>query len=144
MRLAKITRLDSDNNAIEFEDGYKLFSFHETDCCERHWMDVGILTMEDVEGLVFKLDGDLVRPIKYYGLELIPTNGYPVKIPCYSENNGYYSNDLTVILKDPRGNTLYEWNLTDYQVPYCYENENFHREEKKRERIKRQKWTETK
>jgi hypothetical protein len=42
----------------EFEKNIKLFSEHECDCCENHWLDFEHITMSDFEGLEFDFTND--------------------------------------------------------------------------------------
>lgn len=93
----KVINIDSD--FIYFENGIKLFSNHESDCCESHDLYMGDLTMKDFEGLEFDLSTDtFFTKIEGYGIELNPISGYPVKIPGHGSNNGYYSTNLTLYL----------------------------------------------
>ena len=97
MKRLKVVRLDSDT--IEFETGIKLYSDHDQDCCESHYLCFDDLTMRDFDGLKFDLtNDDFFNRIEDYGIELIPTNGLSVKIPGYACNNGYYSSQLDLIL----------------------------------------------
>ena len=87
---------------LMFEDGSVLFSNHDRDCCEHHWLDFSGLTLEDFEGMDFDLESDnFFERIKGYGIALLPTNGHPVRVPGYGGNNGYYSDQLDLILKRP-------------------------------------------
>lgn len=38
-----------------------------------------------------------------YGIELIPVKGHSVKIPGYGSNNGYYLDNLSLVLLDING-----------------------------------------
>lgn len=87
-------------DSLLFSDGTKLYSNHETDCCESHYLDLSHLSLEDFEGLEFDLSNDsFFNRIEDYGIELVPVRGFSVKIPGYGFNNGYYSNQLTLILE---------------------------------------------
>ena len=87
-----------------FENGVILSSYHETDCCESHYLDMADLTLEDFEGLEFDLTNDsFFKRIEDYGIELIPIRGHSVKIPGYGSNNGYYSDKLDLTLSDGKG-----------------------------------------
>jgi hypothetical protein len=97
----KVIKFDS--ASIEFENGVKLYSYHESDCYESHSLSLDDLTMADFEGLKFDLSNDnFFKRIEYYGIELIPINGHSVKIPGYGYNNGYYSTDLLLILSNDK------------------------------------------
>lgn len=95
----KVTAIDKSNDTIEFNNGIKLFSYHLPECCEHHYLSLADLTMSDFEGLEFDLSNDnFFDRIVGYGIALKPINGYPVRIPGYGSNNGYYSTDLTLVL----------------------------------------------
>lgn len=101
-----------DEFEIKFSKGYKLYSNHEQDCCESHYIHLLDLTSDDYEGLEFDLDSEYFERIEDYGIALKPINGHPLRIPCYGNNNGYYSHNLTLVLE---GNG----NLTEYDITEC-------------------------
>ena len=97
MKNLKVIKIDSET--VEFENGLKLYSNHDSDCCESHYLSLEDLTMEDFDGLEFDLNNDdFFKRIEDYGIELIPIKGHSVKIPGYGYNNGYYSSQLDLIL----------------------------------------------
>ena len=99
MNKLKVVKVNSDE--IEFENGIKLYSNHDSDCCESHQLTLSDLTIEDFEGLEFDLTNDnFFRRIVDFGIELIPIRGFSVKIPGHGYNNGYYSCQLDLILTD--------------------------------------------
>jgi len=62
------------------------------------------LTLADFDGLEFDLSSDyFFERIEGYGIALTPLAGHPVRIPGYGSNNGYYSADLTLVLRDVTG-----------------------------------------
>lgn len=98
---SKVLQVNQD--AIEFENGIKLFSSHDQDCCESHYLSFADLTIDDFKGLEFDLTGDdWFKKIDGYGIELIPNVGHSVKIPGYGFNNGYYSSQLTLWISDEK------------------------------------------
>lgn len=99
-----------------FDDGFKLESEHYRDCCESHYLSTSDLTLEDFRGLEFNLlpDGSFFNRIPNYGIELVPLNGWSVKIPGYGSNNGYYSSQLDLVLYK-YGKQLAEWDITECQ-----------------------------
>ena len=112
MENLKVIRINNDE--VEFENGVKLYSNHESDCCESHYLSMSDLTIEDFEGLRFDLTNDnFFKRIDDYGIELIPTNGHSVKIPGYGSNNGYYSSQLDLILTN--GNDF----TKEYDISEC-------------------------
>ena len=96
----KVTKVNE--GSVEFEDGSQLYSDHEQDCCENHYLWFGDVTLEDFDGLEFDLSGDdFFKRIEGYGIELVPVHGHSVKVPGYGYNNGYYSSNLDLILTSP-------------------------------------------
>jgi hypothetical protein len=108
MEKLKVINIGSD--AIEFENGVKLYSNHETDCCEYHKLNLSDLTIADFEGLEFDLTNDgFFNRIPDYGIELIPLHGHSVKIAGHGYNNAYYSDQLDMIIeKDGKENKRYD------------------------------------
>lgn len=99
---AKVTKVDDES--IDFDNGVSLYSNHDTDCCENHYLSMRDLTIADFDGLEFDLAGDIFfERIDGYGIALLPVNGHPVRIPGYGSNNGYYSSHLDLVLSDGKG-----------------------------------------
>ena len=97
MKNLKVVKINSDE--LEFENGITLYSDHDQDCCEHHYLDLSDLTIDDFDGLEFDLtNNNFFKRIEDYGIELIPIKGHSVKIPGYGSNNGYYSSNLDLIL----------------------------------------------
>jgi hypothetical protein len=115
LKEVKVTAINKSNETIEFSNGIKLFSYHYTECCERHYLSLNDLTMSDFEGLEFDLtNDDFFERIEGYGIALKPTNGHPVRIPGYGSNNGYYSSDLSLILTN-HNDFAREYNISECQ-----------------------------
>jgi hypothetical protein len=103
-------------NGLEFDNGMLLSSYHEQDCCEYHYLSFYDLGLEDFEGLEFDLSNDdFFEKIEGYGIALKPTNGYPIRIPGYSDNNGDYSSDLELIICSKDGKEIYK----RYDISEC-------------------------
>lgn len=97
MNKLKVVQIDGDT--LIFENNVKLYSDHEGDCCEQHYLSMSDLTLDDFEGLEFDLTNDnFFKRIEGYGIELVPIRGHSVKIPGYAENNGFYSSNLSLIV----------------------------------------------
>jgi len=110
---AKVVKLEDEQ--IEFDNGIKLFSNHDTDCCENHYLSFKDLTMADFEDLEFDLESDtFFKKIEDYGIELIPINGHSVKVPGYGYNNGYYGTNLELCLSGEGFNKSFD--ITECQV----------------------------
>lgn len=84
----------------DFDNTYWLRSEHERDCCESHYIDISGFEKEDFFDVHFDFDiVDLSRSIervKGSGIRLIPNDDHPIFVPGYSNNNGYYSDDLSL------------------------------------------------
>ena len=101
--ITKIKTISDDK--IIFENGYKLYSHHEQDCCERHYLDFEHIEKDDYKDLEFDLSNDnFFTRIPDYGVQLNALNNFPLRIPGYGYNNGYYSSMLTLILVDDKNN----------------------------------------
>ena len=94
MKIKKIT----DENIL-FDDGTKIISEHNQDCCENVYADFKQLKDTDILSKDFKKIE--IEGVKDSGIRL---NGY--FIPCYNEQNGYYGSDLEIIIKYPNGDKL--------------------------------------
>jgi len=94
MKIKKIT----DENIL-FDDGTEVTYHHEQDCCENVYADFKQLKDTDILSKDFKKIE--IEGVKDSGIRL---NGY--FIPCYNEQNGYYSSDLEIIIKYPNGDEL--------------------------------------
>jgi hypothetical protein len=97
----KVTKVGYDG--ITFENGLKLYSNHDSECCESHELYFKDLTLEDFEGLKFDLSNDkFFNRVDGYGIELLPIHGFPVRVAGHGFNNGYYSSQLDLILTNGR------------------------------------------
>ena len=100
----KVVVTKIDKFSITFNDGTRLTSEHKQDCCEQHYLCFDDLTIIDFNDLEFDLlSDDLFEEIQGYGINLKPTNGFPIKIPGYGYNNGYYNSSLFLVLKNKNG-----------------------------------------
>lgn len=110
----KVTAIDED--CLRFEDGTLLYSTHQQDCCEDHYLSFADLTIEDFEGLEFDLSNDnFFNRIDNYGIELVPVKGFSIKVPGYGSNNGYYSEELTLELSKD-GKVIKTYDVSECQV----------------------------
>lgn len=110
----KIKSIDSES--IDFDNGYRLESYHGQDCCEHHWLEFDYIKLDEVKDLEFDLsDENFFKRIDGYGIELIPVSGFSVKVPGYGSNNGYYSSEITLILSN-NGKEVNRWDVSECQV----------------------------
>lgn len=115
-KYAKVTEVNSEY--IDFDNGIRLQSYHEQDCCEHHYVDFSYVNIDDFDGLEFDLSGDkFFNRINDYGIELIPVSGWGVRIPGYGSNNGYYSSQLSIQLVENlgQGSTLKSFDISECQ-----------------------------
>ena len=127
----KITAI---NTMIHFDNGKALLDHHNSDCCEQHWAEFEQLKTYNIspttgkEISIFDLDFDpetMIKPVEDLGFLLIATNGDKFLVPCYGENNGYYSTNLTLLYGTPEKCSFANfywipeadvyWDLTDCQ-----------------------------
>lgn len=113
MNNLKVVSLNSD--AITFDNEVRLYSDHDQDCCENHYLDFSDLTLEDFDGLEFDLAGaGFFKRIDGYGIELISTTGLPVRVPGYGSNNGYYSSNIDLVLMKDKV-IIKSWDVSECQ-----------------------------
>lgn len=101
---------------IGFDNGLMLYSEHNRECCESHYLSFRDLSLSDFDGLDFDISGDsFFERVPGYGIALLPVNGHPVRVPGYGYNNGYYSSELTLVLSDDKTLTK-RYDISDCQV----------------------------
>lgn len=99
---------------ITFENGLELSSDHNQDCCESHELYFKDLSLKDFEGLEFDLSNDnFFKRVEGYGIELLPIVGLPVRVAGHGYNNGYYSDQLDLVLSGKDVNKVF--NITECQ-----------------------------
>lgn len=117
----KIKNITESN--IIFDNGYEMEAFHDRDCCEDVYADFSVLQNYNISNITGKtinireIDFEenlnkLVKGIEGQGFNLISKIGENFFVPCYNEQNGYYSSNLTLILhKQEEKETL---DITDF------------------------------
>lgn len=97
----KIVRVDY--YGICFDNGDAIRDEHYADCCERNYADYKQIEPE-------ALDTEFEYPIKLqvceYGFRFGNLNGKMFFVPCYSEQNGYYSRMIDVIYSNKNGKII--------------------------------------
>jgi hypothetical protein len=102
---------------VIFDDGSVLYSEHDQECCESHYLSFADLSVDDFKGLEFDLYSEtFFERVEDYGIRLIVTNGVAIPVPGYGSNNGYYSSNLALVLKDGKTNTCKTFDISDCQV----------------------------
>lgn len=90
----KIKEVSADR--ILFDNGSQITYDHEQDCCEWNYADFKNL---DSDAYSYDFDKSLWFKEEKYGFSFGDTRRR-FFIPCYSEQNGYYSNDVDIYLND--------------------------------------------
>lgn len=103
------------NCELLFDNGLILTSDHRQSCCESHYLSFADLNINDFDNLEFDLDSDdFFERIPGYGIAIKPIFGFPIRVPGYAENNGYYNSDLTLVLMR-NGKVIKEFNISECQ-----------------------------
>lgn len=105
MRIKEIT-----DERITFDNGNYIAYDHEQDCCECNYADfsyladeAGVMSYDFPEELMFEVvDGSGFRFGSAYRKFFIP---------CYSDQNGYYSSDIDIYYNTENGDNLYTANF---------------------------------
>lgn len=90
----KITRITDER--IYFDNGNQIHYSHYQDWCESVYADFAYL--EDEAGiyeLEFNEELDF-EPVEYSGFRFGNKNKTMIFVPCYNEQNGWYSDDLSI------------------------------------------------
>ena len=90
----KIKEVTSEH--ILFDDGSEITFDHECDCCESNYADFEQL---DTIARNTEFDPDLIFEDSDYGFRFGNKPNKMFFVPCYSSQNGYYSNDVTIYYK---------------------------------------------
>ncbi len=96
MKIANVT-----DTAIIFDNGNKITYDHCADCCEWNYADFSILNPNVINydyNFKEKLDFEAVDEMGFkFG-----SNGHWIFIPCYSIQNGYYSDEISIYYNNER------------------------------------------
>lgn len=95
MKIVKITE-----DAIIFDNNSKITYDHERDCCEYNWADFSVLNKNTIN-----IDYDFPK-IKFKAVNELGFKfgvpGHWIFVPCYSDQNGYYSTDIDIYFNDEK------------------------------------------
>lgn len=95
-------------NSIVFSNGSKITYSHEQICCEYNYAD-----FQQIDDIARATDFD--EPLTF---KCVPNHGFrfgnpPQKmffVPCYTEQNGYYSSDIRILYNGETVlDTMCEW-----------------------------------
>lgn len=93
MKAVKIT-----NGGVSFDDGSSITDYHNQDCCEQVYAD-----WEQIDDLFTSQDFESIS------IEQVEGNGFKINgffVPCYNNQNGYYSSDLALIIISTDGKKI--------------------------------------
>lgn len=104
----KITEINDEE--VVFDNGNRITYHHCPDCCEVNYADFSYL--EDETG-IFETEFPediLIEPVDGAGFRFgtLCRNFF---VPCYSEQNGYYSTDIYICYSDKDGHIISDFNL---------------------------------
>ena len=115
METARVVQVD--DYEIRFDNGYVLSSDHDQDCCESHYLSFRDLSLEDFDRMDFDLSGDsFFRKVEDFGIRLIAKDGREVPVPGYGFNNGYYGDNISLVLTNSQLETIGSWDVSECQV----------------------------
>ena len=112
------------DDRITFDDGSYISYKHDQECSEYNYADFSVLDVmlgrdkDDMEFDSFEIDavddGGFLIKLKLANNRIIrwPYACYPyhnIFIPCYSEQNGYYTTDIAIVYSDKEGNAIEYW-----------------------------------
>lgn len=90
MRIKTVT-----DETIVFDNGNVISFDHDQDCCENNYADFSILNP-----CVVNYDYDFKEKLKFRAINELGFNfgsdGHWIFIPCYSEQNGYYTSEINI------------------------------------------------
>lgn len=89
-------RIKSVNNSmILFDNGTAITYEHDKDCCEYNYADFEQLEEASHD---FNFSEDLIfESVENYGFRFGSIGTPMFFVPCYSEQNGYYSTDIDIL-----------------------------------------------
>lgn len=103
----KIKIVKAEENHLEFSDGSYIIAYHDRDCCEHNYAD-----FEQIDDLAW--DWEFEWPLQFtsdeYGF-LFGNPGKMVWVPCYSEQDGYYSSNIDVCYFDATAEICEHYNF---------------------------------
>lgn len=106
----------AEENLLQFDNGVQITADHDQDCCEWNYADFAQL---DSLARAYNFNTSKLRFEKTddgSGFRFGDCAERMFFVPCYSEQNGYYSNDLQVYLMGISEPVL---DLDDIPINYC-------------------------
>ena len=104
MRITKIS-----DEIIKFDNGFILMYYHEQECCELVYADFenlknyNLSTVTGKKVNIYNIDFEedidkLIERVAGLGFNMVSKIGDKFFIPCYNEQNGFYGDNLELIL----------------------------------------------
>lgn len=104
---------------VIFDDNSKLYSYHETNCCESHYLDFNMLKNYNVSPKtgkkldIYKQEFDFSNGVNFkrvegMGILLFDVEGNSYLINGYGYNNGYYSDEIILIYEKDKEEHRYD------------------------------------
>lgn len=85
-----------DEDCLQFSNGKEITYDHGQDCCEWNYADFKAIA-DEVRGLIFDMRDLRFEAVEDSGFRF-GNEGQMIFVPCYSEQNGYYTQDLDIYL----------------------------------------------
>ena len=102
MKFKEFIMDDGDFAGVIFDNGCKIFTWHNSDCCEHVYADFKQLEDTSFMSTEFNDDEVNIEGVEDSGIKV---NGYFV--PCYNTQNGYYSDRLELEVVKSNGESNY-------------------------------------
>lgn len=96
-----------DEHGITIDNGARIEDYHNQDCCEAVYADWNALKDSNIMDFDFP---------ENFTIEGVPNSGFrigPYFVPCYDQQNGYYSSDLSLIITYPNRRTRI-WDISRF------------------------------
>ena len=91
---------------ITLKDGTEIFDHHDQDCCEAVYADWPEDIEEDLKDVT--LETLKIEYVEDFGFKI---NG--ISVSCHNSQNGYYSDQLDLIVRAADGTVVANHDLTD-------------------------------
>lgn len=93
MKIEEITE-----TKIIFSNGNEIRYDHEQDCCEHNYADFDIIEHD------IYIDYDFSENLEFVFVDhlgfVFGSDGHKIFVPCYSEQNGYYTTEIDIYYND--------------------------------------------
>lgn len=111
-------KCEEDSITLNFSDEtvFTLETYHSQDCCEHVYGDWSAVKAQFQELVGQKLSQVVIKAVEEMGILVnfvtYYSNNHKVFVACYNSQNGYYSDNLSLRVKD--GDTVTEVDLAGY------------------------------